>query len=192
LCSRLVNIYLIHSSTLIFVVPLELIKCNQQINYKGKTKKENRFFKKAQHIWRVHRYHGMYKGLCVTFNRDVFSYGLYFLIYYGLKDYYKKKGIQFNSGKEAMAGALAGFACWAVTYPIDTMKTIIQTGHVKDKPKTQKEVFLELTREGGFRALFRGALPSLTLSMSFSAMLFAFFEIFKNILMKTPLAKYEQ
>lgn len=160
-----------------------MIKCNQQINYQGKTKKENRFFKKSQHIYRKHGIRGFFRGMCVTTNRDVISYGLYFLIYYTIKDYYKSKTFEFDAKSSALAGMLSGFLIWFVSFPFDTVKTIIQTIPLKEnKYPSQLQVFRDLMSHGGFKELFRGASPSLIYSCSFSAFTFIFFDLARNTL----------
>jgi solute carrier family 25 carnitine/acylcarnitine transporter 20/29 len=171
-------------STIPFVVPLELIKCNQQINFQGKTKKENRFIKKTQHIYRLNGLSGFYKGFWSTVNRDILSYGMYFLTYYAFKDYFKKKYFEFKSIHEAIAGASAGVIVWAVTYPFDTVKTIIQTAPLRSRTRKQFHVLKELWSQGGIQQLYRGATPSLLYSATFSAFMFVFFELSKNTLSK--------
>jgi hypothetical protein len=173
-------------STIPFIVPLELIKCNQQINFRGKTKKENRFFSKAHHIWRRSGLLGFYKGFWVTFNRDVFSYGLYFLVFYSINDYYKKHSYDFDAIQQGLVGGLAGMAVWAVNYPFDTVKTIIQTRPIKEKiAQTQLHIFKELYNTGGVREFYRGGSPSLLLSFTFSGFVFVFFELSKKLFVNT-------
>ena len=50
---------------------------------------------------------GLYKGFLVTFNRDVFSYGLYFLSFYAHRDYLKENNI-YNSSRIMIAGGISG------------------------------------------------------------------------------------
>ena len=164
-------------------MPLELIKCNQQINFQGKTKKENRFFQKAQHIYRKQGAFGFFRGSIVTINRDVFSTGLYFSIFYTFKDYYKKKNFEFNSFQKGISGAFSGLICWVVTYPFDTIKTIIQTASFKSKQPKQTDLFKKFYKENGIAGLYIGASPSLIYSLAFSSLMFIFFEIFKKILL---------
>lgn len=172
-------------STIPFIVPLELIKCNQQINFRGKTKKENLFFTKAHHIWKKTGIFGFYKGFWVTINRDVFSYGLYFLVFYSINDYYKRNKYDFDSLHQGLVGGLSGMAVWAVNYPFDTIKTIIQTRPIKEKAPTQLQIFRELSNAGGLKEFYRGGTPSLLLSFTFSGFVFLFFEISKNLMMKS-------
>lgn len=162
-------------------VPLEMIKCNQQINFQGKTKKENRFIKKTQHIYRKSGIFGFFKGYWATINRDVLSTGLYFYIYYSIKDYHKVNNLDFNSLKKGIAGGLAGLVTWFVTYPFDTVKTIIQTAPLKESPPKQLQIIKDLMQHGGIRELYRGASPALLLSVLFSSLSFVFFEVFKTI-----------
>ena len=170
-------------STLSLIVPLEMVKCNQQINFQGKTKKENRFFKKTLHIYRKTGIRGFYRGFIATANRDVISTGLYFCIYYSIRNKYKEShGKILGSAIEVFAGIITGLITWTVQYPFDTIKTIIQTSPIKERPVTQKEVFINLKSQGGVRQVYRGALPSLLLSVIFTSSNFLFFEFFKGIL----------
>lgn len=58
-------------------------------------------------------------ALGTTVARDAIGYGAYFPVYYGLKDY----GVG-----TLPAGAAAGMISWTVSYPLDTIKTGIQSG----------------------------------------------------------------
>jgi solute carrier family 25 (mitochondrial carnitine/acylcarnitine transporter), member 20/29 len=155
-----------------------MIKCNQQINFQGKTKKENRFIKKTQHIFRKTGLLGFYRGLFATANRDILSTGLYFQTYYGIKSWYKTK---YNRKASALmdicTGAFTGWLTWIVTYPFDTVKTIIQVSPLSKSTRKQKFVFRELLHQGGVRELYRGAVPAMTLSVMFTSLTFLFFEI---------------
>jgi hypothetical protein len=160
-----------------------MIKCNQQINFHGKTKKENRFIKKSQHIYRKAGITGFFKGFWATFNRDGVSTGLYFLIYYSIKDYRKKNKLKFDSLEKCLAGGLAGLVTWFVTFPFDTIKSIIQTGPFKEKPPRQFTLIKDLYKQGGVFELYRGASPALSLSVLSAALNFLFFETFKGVIL---------
>lgn len=139
---------------------------------------------KAMHIYKKTGYLGLFRGFFATFNRDVFSYGVYFLVYFGLKDYCKSKYKGFGPLEQIFVGAFAGIATWVVTYPFDTVKTIIQTMPLKDKTPRQIEVFRNLHEIGGVKEIFRGASPSLLLSVIFSSCQFLFFDISKTVITK--------
>ena len=161
-----------------------MIKCNQQINYLGKTKKENRFFKKAQHIYRKTGVEGFYRGFWATVNRDLISTGVYFYFYYSIKDYLKikYKEDEMSSFLEGLLGASTGLVTWIFSYPFDTIKTIVQTASLKDKTPTQLLVLKQLRDQGGIKQVYRGASPSLLLSTLTSSLTFLFFEMCKSIL----------
>jgi len=159
-----------------------MIKCNQQVNFQGKTKKENRFIKKTQHIYRKGRLFAFFRGFWATFNRDVFSSGLYFLNFYGIKNWYKKKyNKKFENKMKLLAGGLTGLSTWIIQYPFDTIKTIIATSNLKEKVPRQKEVIRQLYKDGGFRNLYRGGTPSLILSILFTSLTFTFYEFSRSL-----------
>lgn len=91
------------SFTLFFTVPLEYLKCLQQYE-------RNKFMSTLETFRLVRKNHGikgMFKGYCITFNRDVWGYGVYFLPYYELKKYGEKKGMA-NSFYLMFIGGLSG------------------------------------------------------------------------------------
>jgi hypothetical protein len=159
-----------------------MIKCNQQINFQGKTKKENRFIKKTSHIFRKTGILGFYRGFLATANRDIISTGLYFLTYYGIKSQLKKK-YKLNPSTliDLSIGAFTGWLTWIVTYPFDTVKTIIQVSPLSKSSRRQRQVFTELLHLGGIKELYRGALPAMTLSIMFTSLTFLFFEISRKL-----------
>jgi len=61
-------------------------------------------------------------ALGTTILRECSAYGVYFPTYYHLKE---------QTGSFA-AGGLAGMAAWTVSYPLDTIKTRLQSGDFKD------------------------------------------------------------
>ncbi|KAG6328158.1 hypothetical protein ID866_10932, partial [Astraeus odoratus] len=74
---------------------------------------------------------GIYKGQCVTFLREATGYGMYFLVYEKLvQREMTMKGIrreQISPVNAILYGAAAGYALWAVIYPIDMVKSRMQT-----------------------------------------------------------------
>jgi hypothetical protein len=162
-----------------------MIKCNQQVNFQGKTKKENRFIKKTQHIYRKGGLSGFYRGFLATANRDILTTGLYFNIYYSIKNWYKPRyKDKYGPAGEVAAGALTGLIVWIFQYPFDTVKAIIQTASLKEPALNQMEVSKTLYKEGGFKQFYIGALPSVLLSVFSTSLCFLFFELFKRILKK--------
>lgn len=69
---------------------------------------------------------GLYKGLAITAVRDIYTTGIYFLVYHSIRDYHKRHGT-LTPLYLMNAGGLAGAICWIVAYPSDVVKSKIQT-----------------------------------------------------------------
>ena len=108
----------------------------------------------------------LYRGYAVTMTRDSLANGVYFTTYELCKrslgrleqEYWynkpKVEGSKGHSGKYTpsqmvilISGGLAGTACWAVSYPLDTIKSIVQsqmtsevTGETSQQSQTRKDV----------------------------------------------------
>lgn len=61
-----------------------------------------------------------------------------------------------------IAGGVAGQLCWIVSYPFDTVKTLIQTS---DKDLSMRQVFVDGYKQQGLSYFFRGL--GLTLARTF-------------------------
>ncbi len=133
--------------------PLELLKIRIQAD---KTK-FNSFFQMTKQIYQCEGVKGLYKGYVVTVNRDFYSYGAYFYIYYGLKEHWENKNSLTNF-KMFIAGGLAGVISWIICYPFDPMKTIIQSKTIK---VSQKEAYEIIKYREGWMGFFRGMSPVL-------------------------------
>ncbi|KAF9094141.1 hypothetical protein BGX29_007693 [Mortierella sp. GBA35] len=73
---------------------------------------------------------GLYQGGWVTILRDAPGYGVYFLSYEGLKRLLEVPAGEtggINTWKLLFAGGLAGTLSWASIYPLDVIKTRLQT-----------------------------------------------------------------
>ena len=78
------------------------------------------------------------KGLSLCIGREIMSYSIYFHTYYYLK---KKNFSILNSG------GIAGMATWFISYPIDVIKTRIQSGN-------SKNIINALKQKNLFKGLF--------------------------------------
>ena len=77
-----------------------------------------------------------------------------------------------------ISGALAGASSWLSCYPIDVIKSIIQTGHggVGGASSRMLTVSRDLYARGGWRAFFRGLSPTLVRSVPVNAVTFTVYE----------------
>jgi len=115
--------YISGGTTCIINSPSELIKCLAQVNLnnKGYLREEWDICKQLFRRGGLFQ-EGLGRGIAMTFVRDSFSYGLYFVIY----EYIARMG---NKSKFSifMAGGFAGALAWASIYPLDCFKSRWQT-----------------------------------------------------------------
>ena len=62
-----------------------------------------------------------------------------------------------------------GVTVWLLSYPFDTIKTIIQSDTYKLK---QYDVFKKIIKEGGYHRLFRGLYPTLIRAFNTNGIIF--------------------
>ena len=151
--------------------PVEHLKCRLQVQESSKTPGGPSFkgpVQAAQHIWSSHGLSGLYRGLWCTVLREGPAFGAYFVIYNEVKDYLMKKNMSntndrtgwfsSNIGSSILAGGLSGSVTWAIIYPIDVIKTHIQTAPLQTDPAELRvwAVGRRLVRQHGWRHLFRG------------------------------------
>jgi solute carrier family 25 (mitochondrial carnitine/acylcarnitine transporter), member 20/29 len=150
------------------ICPMEHIKCRLQIQsstsptLKGPIHGTRTIIQ--QYGWRR-----LYQGWNSTLWREVPAFGMYFAVY----DFLKDRANTFLSQQAGMypsmqhthtwmasmfAGGCAGSVTWAVVYPVDVIKTHIQTAPL-DTPSRElsmRRVAMQLVRDHGYKYLFRG------------------------------------
>jgi solute carrier family 25 carnitine/acylcarnitine transporter 20/29 len=164
--------------SLFFSVPFELIKCIQQldqsnnnrINNNNISNKNNSFINLAIKIYKEKGLFGLYRGYWVMFNRDVISYGCYFYFYYIIRDYYEEQN-KLDNMKILFAGGIGGIAAWVVSYPFDTLKTIIQ-GKNRANLSTQLQAYQYVVAKSGHAGLFRGLVSVINRAFYCNAIIF--------------------
>ena len=75
-----------------------------------------------------------------------------------------------------ISGALAGASSWLSCYPIDVVKSVIQTQHSPGVSVRMLAISRELYARGGWRAFFRGLSPTLVRSVPVNAVTFTVYE----------------
>lgn len=125
---------------------------------------------------------GIYRGFCVTLNRDFISYGSYFWVYYELRDYWEERGMM-NSFKLFCAGGMAGVVSWIIGYPFDPIKTMIQADKGERVIK-QYEAVRIIYRTSGMYGFFKGLTPVLIRAFIVHGVIFKTNEIFSFYLLK--------
>jgi len=147
--------------TALVICPAEHIKCRLQIQpgigvarYCGPTDA-------LKKIYASHGFRGLYRGWVATCSRQGPGLGIYFATYESIKERLRKRLERHNSGHaqlkaSILAGGIAGSLSWASIYPIDVIKTRIQTSPLECSTPRMRTMWKILIREGGVKALFRG------------------------------------
>jgi len=117
---------------------------------------------------------GLYKGLIITFIRDVPSYALYFWSYEWAKKVITPAGRDPTMLAFIPAGALAGVASWIFIYPADVIKTRLQSAgaNYKGIVDCSKNIYKE-----GWPRFFSGLWPTLVRSIPVNIVLFCVYEM---------------
>lgn len=117
-----------------FVVsaPTELIKCRAQVATDATTSS----FTVARDVWKREGIRGLYYGGGITSVRDAFGYGWYFWTYEWSK---QAVSSPTDTDREAaikvlLCGGLAGVVTWASIFPLDVVKTRVQTQLLNTPP----------------------------------------------------------
>ncbi|KAK7679923.1 hypothetical protein QCA50_017083 [Cerrena zonata] len=139
----------------------------------------------VQAIWHHQGFKGVYRGFNITLLREVQAYGIWFLTYETLigkiqqyNNYTSRD--QISTPELLLSGALAGNALWLSSYPLDVIKSNIQSdgfgsqsrfnGHIWSTAKT----IYKLNGAAGF---WKGIVPCLLRAIPCSAGTFASVEL---------------
>ncbi|KAK7473273.1 Mitochondrial carrier protein ymc2 [Stygiomarasmius scandens] len=147
-------------------------------------------FDAIKKIYSAHGIAGIFKGQGVTFLREATGYGVYFLAYEKLvQREMATKGItrdQISPLNAVLYGAAAGYALWAVIYPIDMVKSRMQTDGFTTatgrKYATSIDCVRQVWRSEGLPAFTRGLGPTLIRSPFANGATFLGFEMANRFL----------
>ncbi|KAI1608436.1 MC family mitochondrial carrier protein [Exophiala viscosa] len=156
-----------------FVVsaPSELIKCRAQLVVDG----QGSSYAVFKDIWKHGGLRGLYYGGTITSLRDAFGYGWYFWSYELSKRLLLSRQpdpfVSPTASDVLISGGIAGVITWVSIYPLDVIKTRLQTepawhperqgllpadGAVRHRAPTSLDVAREIWRSGGIGGFYRG------------------------------------
>jgi len=161
-------------ATWVVSTPTELIKCRAQVACPPLSSLEV-----ARRVLRTEGIRGLYFGGVVTALRDSIGYGFYFWSYEMGKRWLatspdRQIGLHHEAANVLLCGGVAGVVTWASIFPLDVIKTRVQTqalGHeAGTSPLVQSsasvatsrcrvgaiQVAKDIYQEGGMRLFFRG------------------------------------
>ncbi|KAL9555841.1 hypothetical protein MBANPS3_002178 [Mucor bainieri] len=141
-------------------------------------------------IYNAHGIRGIYKGQAITMAREFQGYGAYFLAYeYLVQEAMKKNNLEKRSElptwKVCAFGAAAGYAMWFTIYPMDAIKSKLQTDGFTPETKKYSSA-LDCARKTfakeGAAGFFRGIGPCLLRAAPVNAVTFMGFEMAMRVL----------
>jgi len=116
-------------ATWVVSTPTELVKCRAQMP----SSNPQNSWGIAREILKVEGVRGLYLGGAVTALRDSVGYGFYFWSYslstrlLGEKMRERELGVGQEAAKVLLCGGIAGVVSWANVFPLDVVKTRVQT-----------------------------------------------------------------
>jgi solute carrier family 25 carnitine/acylcarnitine transporter 20/29 len=139
----------------------------------------------AKHVLRYDGARGLFKGLIPTLSRDVPGNAIAFGVYEALKQFMAggPDTSQLGMGALLTSGGIAGAVCWALIYPTDVVKSVIQIDE-SHQPKYSGTIdaFKKLATSEGFKGLYKGFGPALARSVPGNAACFLAYEVTRSIL----------
>lgn len=125
---------------------------------------------------------GVYRGSAVTLLREAQAYGVWFLAFeYMMNADAARNRVrrdQVPAYKIALYGGLAGEALWLSSYPLDVVKSKMQTDGfgAQMRYRSMRDCFAQTYRGEGLRGFWKGIAPTLLRAMPVSAGTFAVVE----------------
>ena len=181
-----------------FVVsPVELVKIRMQTQNKLNTNKKdgdacasspvyNNELDCARWVVKNEGWKALFcHGLGITIIREIPSFAFYFVAY-GLLARSAMADILGSHAAPLVFGAMAGWAMWIPTYPIDIVKTIVQVQTTEKGNKKEalnsRQITAKLYRAGGIWAFFDGLEPKLARAAVKHAVTFWVYEVLMGVL----------
>ncbi|KAF2195437.1 mitochondrial carrier [Zopfia rhizophila CBS 207.26] len=142
-------------ATFVVSAPTELVKCRAQVST-GNTSS----WSIARDAWKHEGVRGLYYGGGITSIRDAVGYGFYFWSYEWSKQALSTSNDtdRQTAMKVLLCGGLAGIVTWASIFPLDVVKTRVQTqllrsptlseaGEQRGLPQNESEMYAALKRK---------------------------------------------
>ncbi|VVT57501.1 uncharacterized protein SAPINGB_P005727 [Magnusiomyces paraingens] len=165
--------------------PFERVKVILQLQGQQKTpapgapapKQFNGAIDVVAHLYKEGGLRSVFKGSVATLARDGPGSALYFATYEYLKVLLTPEGQSMSLGAISFAGGMAGVAMWVPVFPIDTIKSRLQSSTTS---QSIGQVTSAIYRSGGLKAFFPGLGPALARSFPANAATFVGVELAHN------------
>ncbi|KAF8002688.1 hypothetical protein HF325_003653 [Metschnikowia pulcherrima] len=131
---------------------------------------------------------GIYKGLAPTLFRESVGLGIYFATYEALIARELRKKVYSSRSdvpgwKLCMFGGLSGYTLWLSIYPVDVIKSKLQTDSLQ-KPtyRGSVDVVRDIWTKAGTRGFYKGFIPTILRAAPANGATFAVFELTMRLL----------
>lgn len=156
--------------------PVEQLRILSQANTKSLSLVET-----VRGIYKAQGFKGIYRGSAITLLRESQAYGVWFLTYETLIAYIQRtrgynRREDITTPELLLAGALSGNALWLSSYPLDVIKSNIQSDGFGAESKYKGRISLAtkaIWASGGARGFWKGIVPCLIRAFPCSAGTFA-------------------
>lgn len=157
--------------------PFEFIKIQMQLNHLSGHYKGFNSYQTARRIVSSHGIFSLYKGHGVNTVREVCFLGTYFFTYEHCKSYLQSYiPLQFSI---LISGGLSGAIGWVVSYPLDCVKSKIQSSSLTSIQPSSMEVLKNLLHTKGISGLYNGVGVSVIRAFIVSSSRFCAYEFTK-------------
>ena len=174
------------------LVPTDLVKCKLQVHGGASTgnKPAAPVYNGVMHcVYKIVQADGfftLFRGMTISVIREIPSYAVYFGIYRSAKrSYIKPKDSGISKTLKTMAiGGLSGSVMWSVVYPIDVIKTRIQTAKLDSSNAARSilPITIKVYNKYGFNFFYRGLGVTLVRAFFVSATTFSCYELFSSLI----------
>lgn len=154
--------------------PTELVKCRLQV---AQSTVGGGPLQCIREVYRERGVRGFYAGLGPILLRDLPAFGCYFSLYEIVKDALETQGRSLWLSS-CVAGGVAGVVSWAVVYPMDVLKSVVQTQPLTGVGSQQSMLGTarDLLRSKGPRVFFRGMSVALVRALPVNCIVFPVYE----------------
>lgn len=158
--------------------PIEHIRIRLQTQT-GAVKQFNGPVDCAKKLFQAGGISAIYKGLGPTLVRESAGLGIYFATYEALINRQSVKREDIPAWKLCTFGGLLGYALWIAIYPIDVIKSKMQTDSITlPKYSNSFAVVRDLMRTRGIAGFYKGFVPTILRAAPANGATFAVFELF--------------
>ncbi|KAL6940668.1 hypothetical protein ACO0QE_004581 [Hanseniaspora vineae] len=162
------------------LTPVELVKCKLQVSNIQNPNNTNTILSTIKDVVKSYGLKGLWKGQSSTFYRECIGGCMWFTTYEVLKTHLAsttedKKPKTWHS---LFSGAMAGIAFNASTFPIDTVKSLVQIDHHMTITRAIKETY---AKQRGIQGFYRGLGITLVRAAPANAVVFYAYETFSSM-----------